>query len=202
MMLDLLDRRIKQMHKALGDLSEPDLSSIVIDHRATPQGFYCEIDFSRGTTEIELRNIADLLVANIACLKDHLKVWCRTNGKSFEGDELIDSNRDVALIHDLWNVSKHVELNRAPRSGHHPEIKNLKRLLTLSGGDKGSSFAFNPFTGQARTSGSVSLTVTGDVVDKDNNTRLGDFAGICVAAAAAWQHTIARAGVSIPAESW
>ena len=50
-----------------------------------------------------------MLLNNIACLKDHLKSWCKKNNKPFAGDQLINSNRDVAIIHDLWNLDKHAE---------------------------------------------------------------------------------------------
>jgi len=203
-MIEILDRRIKQMHEALGDVIESDLSAIVVDRRSTAAGFYCELDYSGGMTDIGLMNIADSLVANIACLKDHLKIWCRKTGKTFEGDDLISSDKNVALVHDLWNIAKHVELDRAPRSGHRPRIKNLKRIMRLSsGGQPGafSSFMFDPFTGQkwvnTQKGGSVSLVITGAVVD-EHDTILGDFASICEAAAAAWQDALLQAGVPLP----
>ena len=116
MTTDALDRKIQQMHHALGELRSDDVSSISVERRSN----YMGIDFSQGTTPSGLANIASGIIANIACLKDHLKVWCHRNGKTHDYEKLINTNKDVALIHDLWNIDKHGELNRPPRSGVPP----------------------------------------------------------------------------------
>jgi hypothetical protein len=203
-MLELLDRKIRQMHEALGGLEESDLSSITPERVTTPHIYYCQIDFSQGTTDVGLANIISLLIANIACMKDHLKVWCAKNGKSFDGENLINTNIDVAIVHDLWNIDKHADLNRPPRSGHRPKVQNLRQSLKLSTGTSAGSaavFTIDPRTGKVKTEtkvgGSVSLAINGDVVD-EYGVLLGDFAGICERATTAWEQTLRRAGVPIP----
>ena len=203
-MLDQLDRKIRQMHQALDDLEESDLSSITSEHLTMPHGYHCKVDFAQGTTEVGLANIASLLIGNIACMKDHLKVWCSKNNKAFDGDSLIDSDMNVALVHDLWNIDKHAELDKPPRSGYRLRILNLRQTLNIStGASAGSSamFSFDPRTRKTRTEtqggGRVSLLISGDVVDEHGN-RLGDFADICEKAAAAWGQALNRAGVVIP----
>ena len=130
-MLDVLDRKLRQMHAALGAIESTDFSSIALKEGTTARGVrYQSVDFSGGATEAELANSASLLLTNIACMKDHLKAWCRLNNRPFEGDALIDSDADVAIIHDLWNVDKHADLNRRPRSGHRPRLIGLTRALT------------------------------------------------------------------------
>ena len=52
-------------------------------------------------------------------------------------DQLIDSNRDVAIIHDLRNLDKHAELNRPSRSGLSPRLQQpahtkLERRITTT----------------------------------------------------------------------
>ena len=204
LMIDLLDRKIRQMHEALGSLAAGDLSSIKPERSLTQNHFYCMIDFSAGKSDAELSNMATLLVANIACLKDHLKVWCQTNNKAFEGDKIIDSDRCVALVHDLWNIDKHAELTRPPRSGHHPRIRGLRQTLNLITGTttgSGAMITFDPYTGQmtTRTLGgaSVKLVVSGEVVDAGGNL-LGDLAEICEKATTAWEQALTQAGVPIP----
>lgn len=204
-MLDLLDRKIRQMHEALGDLKDSDLSSIKPERLSTHRGFYFKVDFSQGNTEAGLANVASLLITNIACMKDHLKVWCTKNNKIFEGENLIDSDKNVALVHDLWNIDKHAELNRAPRSGHHPRIQGLSQMLSLSTGTSAGSsamFTIDPRTGEMKTQtqggGSVKRVITGQVVD-EHGALLGDFAEICEKATAAWEQALNRAGVAIPA---
>lgn len=204
-MLDLLDRKIRQMHEALGGLKDSDLSSIKPERLSTHQGFYFKVDFSQGNTEAGLANIASLLIANIACMKDHLKVWCSKNNKIFEGENLINSDKNVALIHDLCNIDKHAELNRAPRSGHRPRVQGLSQTLGLSvGTSAGSSaiFTIDPRTGEMKTQtqgdGSVKLVITGQVVN-EHGALLGDFAEICETATTVWEQALNRAGVTIPA---
>lgn len=116
-MPDKLDLRIRQMHAALNAISSDELEGIRAEIGVVDGGVYAELDFNKDSDEAELANQADLLIQNIASIKDHLKVWCKKYGANFGGDDLIDSNRAVALVHDLWNTSKHGELNRPPRSG-------------------------------------------------------------------------------------
>ncbi len=204
-MLKLLDHKIRQMHEALGGLEESDLSSITPERVITPHVYYCQVDFAQGTTEIGLANIASLLVANIACMKDHLKAWCAKNGKGFDGENLINANKDVAIVHDLWNIDKHADLNRPPRSGHRPKVQNLRQFLKLlTGASAGSSavVTIDPRNGKMKTEttggGSVNLAINGDVVDQ-HGMLLGDFAKICERATTAWEQALSRAGVPIPA---
>lgn len=203
-MIDLLDRKIRQMHEALGGLQESDLSSIQVEHTVTGNHYYCGIDFSQGKTEVGLANVAFLLIANIACMKDHLKVWCSKNNKAFQGDNLISNDRNVALVHDLWNIDKHAELNRPPRSGHLPKLHDLHQSLNLSTGPKAGNstiLTFDPKTGEmlinTNDGGSAKLLIGGQVVD-EHGALLGDFADICEKATAAWEEALKNAGVTIP----
>src|SRR3954464_8134261 len=129
MTTDALDRKIQQMHHALGELRSDDVSSISVERRSN----YMGIDFSQGTTPSGLANIASGIIANIACLKDHLKVWCHRNGKTHDYEKLINTNKDVALIHDLWNIDKHGELNRPPRSGVPPKTSESQSCTQVGG---------------------------------------------------------------------
>jgi len=203
-MIDTLDRKIRQMYLALEDIKSEDFSKIKIERGETADGFYCAIYFNDSTSEVELANVASLLISNIACLKDHLKIWCKKHGRSFEGDKLIDSNLSVALVHDLWNVDKHAELNKPPRSGHHPKLTGFKRVLALSSGDKtgsSSSFSFDPRTGEViidtSGSGTAQIELFAQIVD-ENNTVLGLLSKICKQAVAAWEQELKKAGVPIP----
>jgi hypothetical protein len=198
---DTLDKKIRQMHDALSDLRSEDLASVSVERGPN----YVRLDFSQGTTPSGLANIASSLIANIACLKDHLKVWCRRNGKTHDCENLINTNRNAAIIHDLWNIDKHCELNRAPRSGTLPQIQNLTRALRMeTGPTAGSSVMFTinttGFMIHHRGGGNSALIVTGQVVD-EHGTLLGDFDEICERAASAWEVELAHAGVSLPPRS-
>ncbi len=201
-MLDLLNRKIRQMHAALAALKKDDLSSfkpiVISDGRRT--GAF--VDFTNAADEIELRNLADQLIANIASIKDHLKVWCAKNGAPFHGDALINANFAVAVVHDLWNINKHAELDKPPRSGIRPELKNLRTNLVLSVAAAGSSVTVtvDPRTSQLVTmtsgEGKPQLGLVADIVDENGN-EVGAFESICAQAAEAWEAALAAAGVPI-----
>jgi hypothetical protein len=202
--LDLLDRKLRQMHAALGSLSSDDLSAVepVVQH--DNGRFYTAVDFNAGSDDIALANSVSLLITNIASLKDHLKAWCKQRGIPFDGEKLIDNNRSVALVHDLWNIDKHATLDRAPRSGVVPRITNLRKVLNVSAGTTAGAFAsysMDPRTGKVTTSasggGSVKLAVVGSIVD-ENGANLGDFTQVCVEAADAWSSALKSAGVPLP----
>src|SRR5260221_1547863 len=111
------------MYAALRELQVTEkLSSIKLKTKRFGNQFVTAVDFTEGTDRATAANRISMLVNNIACLKDHLKAWCKKNGKPFTGDQLIDSNRDVAIIHDLWNLDKHAELNRPSRSVISPRL--------------------------------------------------------------------------------
>ena len=85
-------------------------------------------------------NRVSLLLNNIACLKDHLKSWCKKNGKPFTGDQLMDSNRDAAIIHDLWNLDKHGGPSHDSKSGLSPRLlQDPDIALVLRGGGRPSN---------------------------------------------------------------
>lgn len=202
--IDTLDRKIRQMHAALSGTKSDNLSSLQVKRGEMATGFYCSINLNEGTTDAQLANIASLLVANIACIKDHLKVWCQKQGTSFEGESLINSSQPVALVHDLWNVDKHAELNRPPRSGHKPKLVGLRRVLSISSGPQANSggfFAFNMNTGKvfsgSSNGGAVQLALTTEIID-ENNIKLGEFITVCEQAAAAWEQELKKAGVPVP----
>ncbi len=200
-MLDLMEKKIKQMHAALGAMSSDDVRAVLPEITRTDAYTQINMDFNKGTDAIDLANAASLLVANIASLKDHLKAWCKKNGSMFNGDALINSNKAVALIHDLWNVDKHAELTTAPRSGHVPKLIDLKKSLTLTTGtEAGASvmYQMDPRTGgvtvQTSGSGSAKIQVSGRIVDATGGF-LADFHQTCVDAIEAWQRELIAAGV-------
>jgi hypothetical protein len=162
---------------------------------------YAEVDFSNGVSDAELANIVSLCIANIACLKDHLKAWCLTHTKPFHGETLIDSNRDVGIIHDLWNRDKHFELKKS-RSGFFPEIRNISRAASVSTQPKAGSWVmmtFDPATGQVETrgDGKVELVVDADVVDS-TGARLGRLTKIAERAISEWETAMLAAGIAVP----
>ncbi len=206
-MLDLLDRKLRQMHAALGALSSSDLTTIQPQITRTDAYVYTAVDFNQSSDAIALANAASLVVANIASLKDHLKAWCKKQGVAFDGDKLINANRSVALVHDLWNVDKHAELNAAPRSGHIPKLVGLATALSISAGTEagaGAFYSMDPRTGKVTTGttggGKVGLVLVAQIVD-DKGVILGDFTQVCTEAAEGWSAALKAAGVPLPSDA-
>jgi hypothetical protein len=203
-MIDTLDRKIRQMHAALAGLATDDLSAIQPQITSEDGYVYTKADFNRNSDPIALANAASLLIANIASIKDHLKLWCKKQNMPFQGDALINSNVAVALVHDLWNTDKHAELNTPPRSGHKPRLKDLKTVLSISAGAAaggGAFFSMDPRTGKVTTGtsggGTVQLALNAKIVDDVGNV-LGDFTQTCAQAVEAWSDALSTAGVSLP----
>jgi len=130
-----IGQTLEQLYAALAEMQVTEkLSSIKPTTRSAGNQFGTSIDFTMGTDRATAANRVSLLLNNIGCLKDHLKSWCKKNGRPFTGDQLIDSNRDAAIIHDLWNLDKHAELSRS-RSGLSPRLlQDAHTTLTLKGG--------------------------------------------------------------------
>lgn len=200
-----LDLKIRQMHHALGQLTDADLSQLRAEFTQTDSYRRSMMDFNQKIPEAELANAASLLVASIASIKDHLKVWCNNHGVKFEGDNLINSDRDVAIIHDLWNIDKHSELDKKPRSGHTPRLVDLAQRLRLTAGGAGPSSVFVGFN---LSTGTLSKEITGGgnavliidaVVVDESDAKLGEFADISERAASAWEAELTKAGVPVPA---
>ena len=203
-MLDHLERKLRQMYAALGDVRDSDIASVMTSIIETPQLVSISIDFNANSDPIELHNRATLLVGNIACLKDHLKAWCKRRSLSFEGEKLIDGDKAVAIVHDLWNMDKHFELDRPPRSGHRPRLQNIRTVMQLSAAGQAGSNVFvvlDPKNGKLVTrskgGGTSSLVLSAEVVDETGKS-LGDFIDICIRAVTAWEVEFRAAGVPVP----
>lgn len=88
-----IEQKIEQMYKALDDMDVTDrLPSVKPQFARVGGELYAAYDFGKGADTATAANRVSQLLANIACLKDHLKVWCDRNGKPFAGDTLINSD--------------------------------------------------------------------------------------------------------------
>jgi hypothetical protein len=202
-MLADLDFRLRRLYQALGDLRTPDVTAVTPEHYRMGNWCYVAVDFASGVSETELSNAIALFVANIACLKDHLKAWCIASASPFHGDTLINGNRDVAVIHDLWNRDKHYSLSQS-RSGLWPILKGLTRAARLSVGGTGAAsitMSLDPRTGELRIErtgeAKDELVIDADVVDSSGQ-RIGSLLAIAESAVTAWEATFAAAGVPLP----
>ncbi len=97
------------MHTELAGFATDDLWMIRPEFESSNGRVYTMVDYNRSSDRIALANAASLLIANIASIKDHLKVWCKKQNVPFHGDALINSDKTGALVHDLSNTDKHAQ---------------------------------------------------------------------------------------------
>jgi hypothetical protein len=137
-----IEQKLEQLYAALRELQVTEkLSSIKPKVKRVGNEYLTSIDFTQGTDQATAANRVSLLLNNIACLKDQLKAWCKKNGKPFTGDQLIISDKDVGIIHDLWNLDKHGELEHGSRSKLWPRLQHRPQtgLHFQGGGPMGSA---------------------------------------------------------------
>ena len=196
-----IEQKLEQLYAALGEMKITEkLATMKPTTVVTGGRFAASFDFTKVVDRGTAANRVSLLVNNIACLKDHLNAWCKKNGKPKTGDQLIDSNRDVAIIHDLWNLDKHSELNRPSRSGLCPRLlqpAHSTLSFKVTSPDETPMFTIPVFGGQPQFHGGADLRITAYVVDKDG-IMLGDLEAISLRAVAAWEAEIIKAGAKIP----
>ena len=84
-----IEQKLEQLYAALADMQVTEkLLSLKPTTKIAGNQFVTSIDFTKGTNRPTAENRVTLLINNIACLKDHLKSWCKKNGKPFTGDQL------------------------------------------------------------------------------------------------------------------
>jgi len=196
--LDQLHTRLRRLHASLASASTFEIP-VFQSPRLVGSGTF-HVEFTDGRSLAEMENLLATLIANVASLKDHLKVWCLEHGVTFPGDKLINGELAVALVHDLWNRDKHGALVR-PRSGHTPFVRDVHQSLAVEPIDgPGSSVEsrFNPDTGEMRVFAGpntrLSLVIDGEIVD-ESGSKLGSLLETCERALDAWESTMAVCGV-------
>ncbi|MGA8086434.1 MAG: hypothetical protein WCA10_03955 [Terracidiphilus sp.] len=194
-----IEQKLEQLYAALAEMRVTEKLASMRPARVDSGGrFAATLDFTKIEKPATAANRVSTLVSNIASLKDHLHAWCRKNGKPETGDQLINSDRDVAIIHDLWNLDKHAELNRPSRSGLSPRLQPAHTTLEfkVTTSEETPLITIPVFGGPIQAHGDANVRITATVVDKDGNS-LGDLEPICLRAVAAWQAEFVKAGIKI-----
>lgn len=191
-----VEQKLQQMYAAIRGMELKDkLPTIQPQVRRIGNRDVKVFDLNQAADGATAANQVSLLLNNIACLKDHLKAWCNKNGKPFTGEDLINNNRDVAIIHDLWNLDKHAELNRRSRSGLSPRLQSPPVAAIAP---KGSSFVLDFKMVDGRLQGQPNLRITAIVVDEQGNS-LGGLEDIALRAVTAWEAEFVRTGATLNA---
>jgi hypothetical protein len=189
-----IEQKLQQMYAALRGMELKDkLPTIQPQVRRIGNRDVKVFDLNQAADGATAANQVSLLLNNVACLKDHLKAWCNKNGKPFAGEDLINNNRDVAIIHDLWNLDKHAELNRRSRSGLSPRLQSPPVAAIVP---KGSSFVLDFKMVDSRLQGQSNLRIAATVVDEHGNS-LGSLEDIALRAVTAWEAELVRTRVTL-----
>jgi len=157
------------------------------------------VDFSGGVSRATAANRVSTLIGNIACLKDYLRAWCKANGKPFRGEELIDGNINVAIIHDLWNLDKHAGHDRSSRSNLFPRFSDAPQTVLAIKSDSTTgpaSVTISFGSGVVQKQGNVTLQISAEVIDKNGNI-LGKLESIAEKAVSAWEEEFKSLGMKV-----
>jgi len=119
------------------------------------------------TKENKVLNKLNMIVSNLANLKDHLKNLVEQLGGSKQKIEnKISESRFLQVIIDLNNAEKHGYPVSRKRSNLDPKIANIISKLTMYG-DGDTSITINP-DGRIEPEGNVVAAISADILDKQN----------------------------------
>ena len=198
-MLTKLNDKVARLKASTATVRKSDPDCIVRTFEQTETGTFEGITF--GGDDNSALNDIHSLIALIASLKDHLKVWCEQNGVTFDAEHVLDSSRDTAIIHDLWNIEKHGKLDRWPRSGFIPHIGPISLELANPDGTEDSTLQISPNAyGGADFINSKGEKLVARVRAKvlsGNNSELGDILDICESAISKWRNAYQAAGMPV-----
>ncbi|MBC7834200.1 MAG: hypothetical protein H7Y88_03755 [Phycisphaerales bacterium] len=181
------------MYHALGVVKAISLSSVPFESSHSPTQSSWGFDFTKHRNEAEDMNALGQVIACVASLKDHFRVWCAANGVVLEGESLINGDRNVAIVHDLWNRDKHGELTRS-RSGLWPELIHVGRGVIMRGTTGAAGVSISLTTGTLHSTGDVFAGIDGIVVGKDGK-KYGSVLTTIERAVESWEHLLTAAGV-------
>jgi hypothetical protein len=199
-MEDSLTRRAKQVVAALAQSASTEWKPGMVVHAVTSNGASSIINPSLGFTEEALQNEALTIISAIGPLKDYVNAYCKVIGVPKSGDDVLAASRDAALVHDLWNVDKHLELNRPARSGITPKLRHIQKWMSLSVSNEGESayISQNLESGDVSVQGNVTFILDAMIFGEDE-IFVANFRETCERAIEAWLTEIKRLGLEIPA---
>jgi hypothetical protein len=190
-----LRQRLQLLYAAVGAAVTRDVERVPGRLLVTNQARHCVQDFSMGKSSAQIANAAQLLIYNIAHLKDHLKRWGEQHGKEpREVEEQINRTPALQIVVDLSNIDKHGEASKHRRYDKPIELRNVRNILRLSAGG-GAPGAAGLLGEKVVTSGAGNATVllTGEIVDEQGDL-VGGLDRVADEAVQAWEEFMQRYG--------
>ncbi len=196
-------RRLRRIYASIDVLKEFDMEKLPAKFIQNDRCVVFSQDFTGGLSEEDMENFAYTVIHNIANLQDHLRKWAARNGKDKKKvDATFNASNSLQLIKDLSNNDKH---GYPPRNSGHsnlaPKLIELRRVMNLTTKEEAGSgvvMTFGP-DGVPKISGSgtACAVITGDVVDKNNNS-IGDLFRVEQDAVKVWENLLTDFGVFVP----
>ncbi len=204
--LDTLNLKMRQLYASVGRLVV-DPNSVEPTIISGPAGFAWLVNWAAD--EADLANVVTLTLANLGNLKDALIKYCAQNNIACDAEAVVNTNFDVAVLFDAWQLDKHAERDHKLRVRHFPRtppigipqiptVKRAMRMVAPAGGMV--CMTMDPVTGRMvfGGDGSANVVIDGEVKD-DQGQVLGEFVEMVERAVVVWDHAYRAAGVNLPA---
>jgi hypothetical protein len=187
--------RLQQIYESIGESIDTDPDHFDAKTYRSDRGVFMMTDFGQGRTDAQLANKIESILHSTGCLRDHVKDWAKNRGRDVSNvDDAIKNSRNMAIMMDLWNTVKHVELTRNPWSGMKPQLTDICSPFQISAGPGQAIFhqwdgATGKHTTNVATSGKIIVDAT--VVDENGNN-IGTFDTIANGALSDWEQLITQ----------
>ena len=202
---DELTLRIQRIYEAVDAVVETDISKLKPKIIKDGKRVTIYQNFSGGRSNAEIENNANILIHNVANLKDHLKKWAKNNGKDkTKVDDAFNDSQVLRTIQDLSNNDKH---GYPPRdggySGKSPRVDKINTIMQMTASPEKGSFIGLTLNRQGAPKiiggGSAKVIITGDIFDRDGN-KIGELHKTLLKAINDWEEVLREFGVQIPSD--
>ena len=192
-----LSQRIHRIYSSIKAIEETDPNKLKATVTTTDKYIDVFQDFRGGLNDVELSNLAHMLIYNIANLRGHLIKWAVQKDKE-KINEAFAQSMELRIIQDLSDNDKHGYPSRnGGYSKIYPQLVNINRVMQLkTQAKKGSIIGITSgacdvpkFFGD----GTAKAIITGDVIDNKNN-RIGDLHEIATKAVEVWEQLLTGLG--------
>jgi len=194
--------RVERLYGAIGATVQTDISKLMpkVINDGSQADFYQ--DWSDGRSDAELTNTANILIHNIANLRDVLKKWCVRNGKDkIKVDDAFKNSQALRIIKDLSNNDRHgYDPKKQGDSGKSPRVDRITTIMRMNTKPGKESFVSLTLDRQGvpqKTGpGTAKVIITGDILDGDDN-KIGDLHKAAVEAVKTWGVVLGAFGVKL-----
>ncbi|MFA5308961.1 MAG: hypothetical protein WC370_05670 [Dehalococcoidales bacterium] len=202
MINDELIQRIQCIYTALGSSIETDIKKLKPKVIQDSNKTVILQDFSGGRKDSEIRNIANILIFNVANLGSHLKKWSNENDKDkSKVDATFKNSKSIRIIKDLSNNERHgYDPTKKGNSGLAPRLNGISSIMQMTTKPTKGSFVAYTFNRQGEQkilgNGSYKVIITGEILDCSGN-KIGDLYDTLLEAIKDWEKLLSGFGVDM-----